>query len=61
MRQRWTNSESHEIGPTGDELIWREYPLGLLINRHCAKFWDDEIVSQELRNVSRTQKLPWEI
>lgn len=59
--RRWSNSEAHEIGPVSDELIWQEYSLGLLINRHCAEFWDDEIVSQELRYVRRTQKLPWEI
>jgi len=61
MKQRWTNSEVHEIGPTGDELIWKEYSLDLVINRHCAEFWDDEIVSQELRRAKREQKLPWEL
>ena len=60
MMQRWTNSEVHEIGSTGDELIWKEYSLGLVINRHCAEFLGRRIVSQELRRAKREQKLPWE-
>jgi hypothetical protein len=59
--RRWSNSGVHEIGPTGDELIWKEFSLGLLINRHCADFWYDEVVSQELRRARRELKLPWEL
>lgn len=59
--RKWTHSESHEIGPVGDELIWKEYSLGLVINRHCVEFWDDGVVSDNLRFVRRKYKLPWEL
>ncbi|MGD0418460.1 MAG: hypothetical protein ABSA68_02585 [Xanthobacteraceae bacterium] len=57
----FTETEVHHIGPSGDELIWREFSLALTINRHVADYFDDETVSQHLRHVAAQHRLPWEM
>jgi hypothetical protein len=48
-------------GGLTDAKIWNELCLGLVINRHCSEFFDDETVSKELRRIWATYWLPWEI
>lgn len=58
----WRPGNSREVaGRLTDEKIWRELSLGLLINRHCPEFFDDDEVSRELRRVWADQRhlLPW--
>jgi len=38
------------------EQMWRWLSLGLLVNRHCAEFIDDEIIAEHLRHVWATQR-----
>jgi hypothetical protein len=61
---RWTIGDVQQVaGRLTDERIWKELALGLLINRHCAEYIDDDTVSRELRRawVSHRRHLPWSI
>jgi len=41
-----------------DGAIWARLSLALLINRHCAEFWDDDTVSRQLQRL-RNLRMPW--
>jgi hypothetical protein len=60
--RKWQTVVSRNVsGGLTDEHIWQELSLGLVINRHCAEFFDDDLVSRELRRIWATHWLPWEI
>jgi hypothetical protein len=40
---------------TGDEKIWAGLSLCMMINRHCAEFYDDNEVSSILNNIAEHQ------
>jgi hypothetical protein len=60
--RKWQAADSRNVsGGLTDAKIWNELCLGLVINRHCSEFFDDDTVSKELRRIWATYWLPWEI
>jgi hypothetical protein len=58
----WRTEQSADVsGGLTDEKIWNELSLALIINRHCAEYIDDDVVSQELWRVWHATRLPWEL
>jgi hypothetical protein len=57
----WRRGESRALGPCRDVLLYREYALALIWPRSVPEYIPDGVVSAQLNECARREKLPWEI
>lgn len=56
----WVERERVDLGPQGDDLLYREYTLAMIWPRSAPEYIDDDVISFWLNKCARENKLPWQ-